>query len=78
MSVTQFRRNPRPDSDVVHALEAALAAAKMGHVRSLLMVTLNPLNEAETASFGQLEGSSRFVAIGALSALAHELLQEPA
>lgn len=75
MSVTRLRGAPRPDSEVVEALEKALEAAKKGHVRAALVVLVDPLQMAEHAAVGDLP-RCRTVLIGGMSVAAHKLLQE--
>ena len=51
---TPFRLHPRPDVEVVALLERALAAAKNGHIRSVVITTCNPINESEALFAGDL------------------------
>jgi hypothetical protein len=69
----QWRRKPRPNSDVIQALEQALHAARNGGIRSIVIVTCDPLKEVETASAGDLSKAARASLIGALVMAAHEL-----
>jgi len=75
MSVTQWRKAPLPNSEVVEALERALEAARRGHVRTLALVVVNPLHETETVAVGDLGNVGKLVLIGGLSFAANSLLQ---
>ena len=74
MTPARWRKPPRPDEDVVRALEMALEAARRGHVRSMALVVVNQLHEAETSTAGDLGPVRRTIIVGALSAIAHNLI----
>lgn len=71
----RFRANPRPDTDVVRVLEQALNAARLGHIRAVTLVVVNPLHEVETQAAGDQTGSLKHALIGGLSSAAHKLLE---
>jgi hypothetical protein len=75
MPVTRFRAAPRPNSEVVDALEKLLEAARNGTVRSLALVVVNPLSQIETYAVGDL-AACRIILIGGLAVAAQELLQK--
>ncbi len=75
MTPPAWKRDPRPNSEIVLSLEQALEAAKRGHVRSLVLVTVNPLHEYESVACGDLAGASKTVLIGALSLASHKLIR---
>lgn len=54
MAYPRFRTSPVPDTEVIALLETALDAARRGHVRTVAIVTVNPLNLTETAHAGDL------------------------
>ena len=68
-------KNPKPDSQVVLALENALAAARRGQVRSAVLVTVNPLREVESIVCGEVDETGRIVLIGAISVVNHRLIK---
>lgn len=73
---TAHWKGPRPDPEIVEVLERALAAAKKGHIRCILICTVNPLHEPECVTAGDITSSKRHVMIGALSSAAHKLIQQ--
>lgn len=70
----RWQRQLRPDSEVVHTLEQALAAARKGQLRAVLIVSINPLRETERVVAGELDPVGRTVLIGALAQAKHDLL----
>lgn len=73
---SRFRRNPRPDADVIEALEKALRASRLGHVRAVAIITVNPLHEIDTLEAGNIEAPFRDALIAGLARAAHRLLAE--
>lgn len=70
-----FQTNPRPDPDVVQALEIVLAAARLGRIRSIALVTVNPVYDVESHAVGELKGTFRHGLISGLSSAAHKLMR---
>lgn len=75
MSEVNEWRAPAPDVGVVDALHRAYMAALRGDVRAIVMVTVNPLHQRETALSGDLSSVHRDVLVGGLSACIYELHQ---
>lgn len=71
----RFLTDPRPDNEVVQALEIALDAARRGRIRTLLILTVNPLQESENHVFGDLGEVKRKIVLGELSVARHQLLE---
>jgi hypothetical protein len=76
MHVTRFRGAPRPNNEVVDAIECLLAAAKRGQVKSFAAVVTNPLNEVETTAVGDVGHVGKVVLLGGMTVLFHQLLQQ--
>ena len=72
----RFKAHPRPNADVIEALEQALDAARDGYVRAVVIVTANPLFEVENRAAGTVTGPIIHALIGGLSVAAHKLLQD--
>lgn len=72
----RFKAHPRPNSDVIEALEQALDAARNGYVRAVVIVTANPLFQVEDKTAGAAPGALMHALIGGLSVAAHKLLQD--
>jgi hypothetical protein len=76
MAVSRFRGAIRPNAEVVSLLETALESARNGHVRTILIVTVNPLHEVEQQMAGDLSATRRTVLIGGLSRAVNALIAE--
>lgn len=74
MAEAKWPRRPRPNPDVIQALEGALAAARAGLVEAVVIVAINRLLEAEEVAAGTLDGPAKFAMIGGLSSAAHKLI----
>lgn len=66
MADGKFRKDPRPESDVVALLEDALDSARRGATKSLVIIAANPVNHIETASAGDLSPDRTTVLLGGL------------
>lgn len=70
----RFRKAPKPDDEIVQAIERALVAAKEGRLRSVLIVGVDPLHRPESISAGDLGPGFKASLLGALAQAAHQLL----
>lgn len=70
----RWRKGPRPDPDVIQLVDKLAEAAREGRVRALVVVTVNPLLEVESAEAGDLENVKKHLLMGGLSAAKHRLL----
>lgn len=75
MPASGFRATPRPDYEVIDLLERVLYSAREGRVRSISLVVVDPIHQAETASAGDLSQLRINVLIGGLSRAAQDLLK---
>lgn len=66
----------RPDMEVVDLLERALQSARMGHTRGILVVPVNPINEAEVLLAGDLSQARANAIIGGAVRAVHKLTRE--
>lgn len=73
MSEKKEWRAPAPNIEVIDALHRAYVAALRGDVRVVVMVTVNPLQQKETAISGDLSSVNRDVLVGGLSATIYEI-----
>lgn len=71
---TRWPRAPRPDPEVVRLFEQGLDAAKMGLIRTVMIVAVNPVKEVEHASAGDLQSAFRNALFVGLSSAASKLL----
>jgi len=69
----EWRRVPAPDLTILNAIDKLRDAVQHGHVRSLLIVTVNPVHQHETAVVGDLTDSYLGALLGGLSRAEHEL-----
>lgn len=67
-----FRTHPRPNSDVVALLERTLAAARLGRIKAIAVITVSPVNESETIIDGELTHTRTDVLIGGCVRAAHK------
>lgn len=74
----RWKRNPKPDAEVIRVLEEALEAARMGYVRAAVVVMVNPVHEVKIGAAGHTTGILRTVLIGGLFCAAHKLLNSEA
>lgn len=65
---------PPPDENVVRAAEQILEAARLGHIRCLAIVVVNPLLESEAIAVGSNHSSHQAVLFAALSKLRQDVL----
>jgi hypothetical protein len=77
VSDQHFRKHPRPDPDVVELLERVLASARLGYVRAITIVAVNPINEVETPSAGEVDLTRLTALQGGLLRAAIELMNIP-
>lgn len=75
MSEAKEWKAPAPDIGVLDALHRAYTAALRGDIRALVIVTVNPLHQRETALSGDLSSVNRDVLVGGLSSVTFELHQ---
>lgn len=75
-TVARFPRSPQPKQEVIDALEAALAAARIGLVHTVLVMTVNPVQEVETCVAGDLTNTGRVFLIRAIYQEAKKLFDE--
>lgn len=73
MPNSHFRATPRPDSEVVQLLEQLLEGARLGRVRSVAVVMVNPLNSTEVATAGDLGPIRANALIGGLTRTVNSL-----
>lgn len=62
----RFRTHPRQDDDVVSLLEKTLAAARLGQIRSIVIVISDPFAQVESEMGGDLTIFRRRALIGGL------------
>lgn len=72
--MSRFRKHPKPDDDVIDLLERVLASARCGYVRAITIVAVNPINQVETPSAGELESIRRTALLGGLIRAAVDLM----
>jgi hypothetical protein len=77
MPKERFRKNPRPNDDVLLLLETAIDAARQGHIQACSIVTSDRLHNVESSSAGEIEGTGKFLLIAGLSKEAHKLIDMP-
>jgi hypothetical protein len=69
-----WRKTPPPDPEVIGMLEKLLNAARSGHVRSVVVVMVDPVHEVETAAGGGMSPSDRMSLLGGISTIKHDLM----
>lgn len=74
MTVSRFLAAPRPDGEVVALLERALESARNGQLRTVMIVSVDPIHETETQFAGELCRTRRTVLLGAMSRAANTLI----
>lgn len=67
-----FRAHPRPVGEVVALLERTLAAAKLGQIKAIAIIVVNPVNESESIIDGELTHTRTDVLIGGCVRAAHK------
>lgn len=72
----QWLKHPKPNNEVVQALEQALAAAKRGQLRAVVVVTVNPLHETESLAAGADNPVLHTVLVGAMAKAYSELISK--
>lgn len=70
----QFRKTPRPDAEVVELLQRLLSAAQHGYVRSVVVVTVNPVQEVERLTAGDLSPIRLNALLGGLAQLKSHII----
>lgn len=70
----RFRTSPRPNSEVIDLLEKILVAARQGQIASLGVVVVNPTNQAETDTAGDLTELRVNALISGLAKASNKLL----
>lgn len=68
-------KGPRPDPAVIDLLDKLQEAARLGHIRSIAVVALNPLLEVETAHAGGLDNVKKHLLLGGMVVLSAEILK---
>ena len=71
----EWGRGPAPDLNILSAVDKLRDAVLKGRVRTLLVVTVNPVHEHETALVGDLSDTYSTVILGGLLRAEHELLR---
>jgi hypothetical protein len=72
-SPAQWKKGPRPDPSVIEFLAQLQEAARKGHIRSIAVITVNPLLEVENAHAGELDNVKRHLLLGGLIALSRNI-----
>jgi hypothetical protein len=70
----RWGKGPKPDPSVVDLLEGLLREAKTGKVRSLVVVTINPMLEVEIGMAGDSDSVRKRVLSSGLSEAAVRLI----
>ena len=73
---SQWRKDPKPDPDVLELLHQLQMAAQKGHIRALAVIAVNPALHVEPASAGGLDPVRKNLLIGGLTTLANKLASE--
>ena len=63
----------KPDAEVIAILEQALAAARLGLIKTAVVIVVNPMREAEIAKAGVLDQVNKDVLTGALVRASREI-----
>jgi hypothetical protein len=71
----RWKRQPKPDAEVLDLLERVLASARKGHVKSVAIVAVNPIHQVDTAAAGDLSEVRTNVLLGGLTRAANELMK---
>jgi hypothetical protein len=71
--VARIPRAPRPNQDAIDALEIALTAARQGLAHTVVIMTVNPINDVETCVAGELSGSGVIFLVRAMYQAARQL-----
>jgi hypothetical protein len=75
-SRTNWPRTPKPNPEVLEALEKALQAARSGHVTAATIVLVNPVHEVEHVTVGAVTGAIALSLIGGLAKAAHLIISD--
>lgn len=54
MAEARFLSTPRPNGEVIRLLECLLESARDGHIPTIHVVVVNPVNQAEDKAAGDL------------------------
>lgn len=77
--VVRIPRAPRPNQDAIAALETALTAARAGLAHTVVIMTVNPINDVETCVAGDMASKGRVFMVRAMYQSARQLfLDRPA
>jgi hypothetical protein len=69
----RWKKGPRPDPEVVELLERLAVAARKGHIRALVVVTLDPLLKVSPQCAGDLDNVRSHLLIGGMFRAATQL-----
>lgn len=69
----QWRRQPKPDVEVLKLAEQVSEAAQLGQIRAIAVATINPTLEIECDCAGDMDPVKKTLLIGALTQLIHKL-----
>lgn len=71
-----FRGIQKPEPEVVTLLERVLSSARLGHVRSVALVAVNPVHRVETATAGDLSEVRTSSLVCGLQRITNELIKQ--
>lgn len=74
----RWRRSPRPDPAVIELIEQLRTSAALGHIRTLVVVTVNPLLEVAPHQAGEIDKVRKSLLLGGLIEAGQQLLNTPA
>lgn len=74
----RWMRGPRPDPEVLNLIDAVKQSAETGQVRALVIVTVDPLLNIETAVAGDIDLVRKRLLSAGLIEACHALLRGPA
>lgn len=75
MADGRFRRQPRPNPEVIDLLERVLKSARDGQISTLLVIASNRLHRAETVTAGDLSDVHTNVLLAELTRAAAKLIR---
>jgi hypothetical protein len=73
----RWKKGPRPDPDVVELLERLAVAARKGHIRALVVVTLDPLLKVTPECAGDMDNVRSHLLVGGMFRAATQLTNGP-
>jgi hypothetical protein len=68
-----WQRGPRPDESVIALTDAVDNAAKLGQVRVIAIVTVDPMLEVEFVCAGEMDDVRKTLLIGGLTRLIRKI-----